>query len=108
PWDARQRVAAGRHPPPFFLDTQEQPYQTPPGQPYNLTRVWGRGGKTNVWGRVTLRYSDLDFTAALRDGHEIPWPIRYRDIAPYYDRVEQLIGVNGGGGATAFTPWRNR
>jgi choline dehydrogenase-like flavoprotein len=96
PWEARQRLAAGKHPPPFFLDNREQPYETPPDQPYSLTRVWGRGGKTNVWGRVSLRYSDLDFTAALRDGHGIPWPIRYQDIAPYYDRVEQLIGVNGG------------
>src|SRR5712691_3523626 len=55
-----------------------------------------RGGKTNVWGRVSLRYSDVDFAGAGRDGWEIPWPIRYRDIAPYYDQVDQLIGVCGG------------
>ena len=59
-------------------------------------RVWGRGGKTNIWGRVSLRYSDLDFTGPERDGWEIPWPIRYKDIAPYYDKVDQLIGVCGG------------
>jgi choline dehydrogenase-like flavoprotein len=57
------------------------------GQQFTLTRFWGRGGKTNVWGRVSLRYSGLDFRAALRDGNDIPWPIRYQDIAPYDDRV---------------------
>lgn len=96
PWEARQRVARGERPPRFFLDTAEQPYLTPDGRPFQLTRVWGHGGKTNVWGRVSLRYSELDFKAAERDGWEIPWPISYAEVAPYYDRVEQLIGVCGG------------
>ena len=96
PWEAPRKLDAGQHPPEFFLNKREQPYDTLPGQPFDLIRVWGRGGKTNVWGRVALRYSDLDFTSAERDGWEIPWPIRYKDIAPYYDRVDQLIGVCGG------------
>ena len=96
PWEARERHARGERPPQFFLDTAEQPYVTPPDRPFALTRVWGHGGKTNVWGRVSLRYSELDFKAADRDGWEIPWPISYKDVAPYYDRVEQLIGVCGG------------
>ena len=96
PWESQAKRDAGQRPPQFYLDTKEQPYATPPDQPFDLTRVWGRGGKTNVWGRVSLRYSDLDFTQAERDGWEIPWPIRYKDIAPYYDRVDQLIGVCGG------------
>ena len=96
PWDARERRARGEHPPEFFLDTKEQPYLTPEDRPFQLTRVWGLGGKTNVWGRVSLRYADLDFKAADRDGWEIPWPISYADVAPYYDRVEELIGVCGG------------
>jgi choline dehydrogenase-like flavoprotein len=96
PWQARELTARGERPPRFFLDVGEQPYLTPDNRPFDLTRVWGHGGKTNVWGRVSLRYSDLDFKAADRDGWEIPWPISYLDIAPYYDRVEQLIGVNGG------------
>src|SRR6267378_3853967 len=62
PWEWRQRVARGQRPPAFYLDTAEQPYQTSAGQPFALTRVWGRGGKTNVWGRVSLRYSDRNFT----------------------------------------------
>ena len=96
PWEARERRARGERPLDFFLDTKEQPYDTPPDRPFALTRVWGHGGKTNVWGRVSLRLSDLDFKAADRDGWEIPWPIAYKDIAPYYDRVEELIGVCGG------------
>src|SRR5260221_9245707 len=83
PWEWRERIQRGERPPRFYLDTQEQPYETPPQQPFELIRVWGRGGKTNVWGRVALRYSDVNFTEPARDGWEIPWPIRYKDIAPY-------------------------
>ena len=96
PWQAQERVARGERAPEFFLDRKEQPYVTPDDRPFELTRVWGHGGKTNVWGRVSLRYAELDLKAAERDGWEIPWPIAYADIAPYYDRVEQLIGVCGG------------
>jgi choline dehydrogenase-like flavoprotein len=96
PWEWQQRMDAGQKPPQFVLDPAEQPYITPLGQNFSLTRVWGRGGKTNIWGRVSLRYSDLDFAGPERDGWEIPWPIRYKDVAPYYDRVDQLIGVCGG------------
>jgi choline dehydrogenase-like flavoprotein len=96
PYEWRERTARGEQPPQFFLSAKEQPLITPPNQPYWLLRVWGHGGKTNVWGRVSLRCSDLDFKSAERDGWEIPWPISYKDIAPYYDKVEQLIGVCGG------------
>jgi len=96
PWQWQQRLDAGQKPPPIVLDTAEQPYITPLNQPFQLTRVWGRGGKTNIWGRVSLRYSDLDFAGPEQDGWEIPWPIRYKEIAPYYDQVDQLIGVCGG------------
>jgi choline dehydrogenase-like flavoprotein len=96
PWEARARMARGDRPPQFFLDDKEQPYTYDKENPFSLVRVWGRGGKTNVWGRVSLRYSDVDFAGPERDGWEIPWPIRYKDIAPYYDRVDQLIGVCGG------------
>jgi len=96
PYQADARLRKGDEPPRFFLDKKEQPYLTPEGKPFDLMRVWGRGGKTNVWGRVSLRMSDLDFTAAERDGWGIPWPIRYADIAPYYDKAEQLMGVCGG------------
>jgi choline dehydrogenase-like flavoprotein len=96
PWEADARAQSGEDRAGFFLDSEEQPYLTPADRPFSLMRVWGWGGKTNVWGRVSLRMADLDFTAAERDGHGQPWPIRYADIAPYYDRVEELIGVCGG------------
>jgi choline dehydrogenase-like flavoprotein len=96
PWEARERRRRGEKPEAFFLDTREQPYVTPEGRPFDLMRVWGHGGKTNVWGRVSLRYSEMDFKGAERDGWEIPWPISYKDMAPYYDKVDQLIGVCGG------------
>ena len=96
PWQTRERLARGQRPPQFHLDRREQPYETDAKSPFDLIRVWGRGGKTNIWGRVSLRYSDVDFEGPAKDGWEIPWPIRYKDIAPYYDRVDQLIGVCGG------------
>src|SRR5690606_36377575 len=96
PWEARERRARGEPPPQYYLSPREQPYATPVDRPFDLTRVWGRGGKTNVWGRVSLRLGDLDFKGPEQDGCEIPWPISYADIAPYYDQVEQLIGVCGG------------
>ena len=96
PWEAEDKLARGQRPPEFYVDVKEQPYATLKNQPFDLVRVWGRGGKTNVWGRVSLRYSDVDFTNPVRDGWEIPWPIRYKNIAPYYDKVDQFIGVCGG------------
>ena len=96
PFEADARLRAGDKGPDFALSQTEQPVLTPKDKPFSLFRVWGRGGKTNVWGRVSLRMAELDFKAAERDGWGIPWPIGYDDIAPYYDRVEELIGVCGG------------
>ncbi len=96
PWEARERRAKGEAPQSFYLDTKEQPYKVPEGKHFDLTRVWGLGGKTNVWGRVSLRLSEMDYKAAAADGWEIPWPISYADISPYYDKVEEMIGVCGG------------
>src|SRR5579871_490131 len=104
PYDARERNRRGEHAPEFVLDTKEQPYYTPEGKPFDLVRVWGLGGKTNIWGRVSLRYGDLTLKEAERDGWEIPWPISYADISPYYDRVDQLIGVNGGDDSSDALP----
>ena len=56
----------------------------------------GPWGQDQCLGAVSLGCSDLDFKSAEHDGWEIPWPFSYNDIAPYYDRVEQLIGVCGG------------
>ncbi len=65
------------------------------GTPYAWVRSRALGGKTNIWGRLALRMSDLDFKAASRDGVGMDWPIEYSDIAPYYDRVDELLGISG-------------
>jgi choline dehydrogenase-like flavoprotein len=53
------------------------------------------GGKTNFWGRGALRYGPLQFGAASRDGFDVDWPLAYEDIAPYYDKVDRLLGCSG-------------
>ena len=69
--------------------------------PYNETKRfdWMRGyhvgGRSIMWGRQSYRLSDLDFEANKKDGHGVDWPIRYNDIAPWYDKVEEYIGVSG-------------
>ena len=65
------------------------------GTPYAWVRARVLGGKTNLWGRVSLRLSDLDFKAASRDGFGMDWPIGYADVAPYYDKVDTLLGISG-------------
>ena len=53
------------------------------------------GGKTAIWGRLALRLSDYDFKAASRDGYGMDWPLSYADVAPYYDKVDRLLGISG-------------
>jgi choline dehydrogenase-like flavoprotein len=79
----------------FFVDDVENPYTTPPDQPYLFLRGRHVGGRSVMWGRQSYRWSDLDFEANLRDGHGIDWPIRYKEIEPWYDYVEDFIGVSG-------------
>ena len=105
PWEERDRRRRGESPPDWLGTARaESPYGTPPGKPFWLARVWGVGGKTNIWGRVSLRYSDLNFQEPAKDGWEIPWPITYKEIAPYYDNVETKIGVCGGDDDTPWLP----
>jgi choline dehydrogenase-like flavoprotein len=65
------------------------------GTPYSWVRARVLGGKTNFWGRVAIRYGPLQFQAASRDGFDIDWPIGYEDVAPYYDKVDTLLGCSG-------------
>ncbi len=105
PWEERERRRRGERSPGFeTLPLRESPYETLAGQHFLLRRVWGVGGKTNIWGRVSLRYGDLNFNEPAVDGWEIPWPVSYSDIAPYYDNVEKLIGVCGGTDDSKFLP----
>ena len=79
----------------FFVDDLENPYTTPADQPYLFLRGRHVGGRSVMWGRQSYRWSDLDFEANLKDGHGVDWPIRYKDIEPWYDYVEEFIGVSG-------------
>ena len=79
----------------FFVNDHENPYTTPDGAPFTWFRGRQVGGRSIMWGRQVYRWSDLDFTANAKDGFGNDWPIRYRDIAPWYTHVEQFIGVTG-------------
>jgi choline dehydrogenase-like flavoprotein len=71
----------------------EIPFTTEPGTKWMWPRCNAVGGKTNFWGRSSARFGDIDFRAASLDGYGVDWPVSYADIAPYYTRVEKMIGV---------------
>jgi choline dehydrogenase-like flavoprotein len=72
-----------------------EPYTVAPGSDFSWFRSRILGGRTNHYGRVTLRMADYDFKPKSTDGLGFDWPISYQDLAPYYDKAEQLIGVTG-------------
>jgi choline dehydrogenase-like flavoprotein len=76
----------------IVVDEKEHPYT---GTNYAWVRARCLGGKTNIWGRLALRLSDYDFKAKSHDGYGEDWPISYKDLAPYYDRVDQYLGISG-------------
>ena len=79
----------------FFVKDTEAPYSQESGKPFSWIRGHQLGGKSLTWGKVSLRLSDLDFKANKKDGHGTDWPIRYKDIAPWYDYVERFAGISG-------------
>ena len=79
----------------IYARLDENPYSTPNDKPFDWVRARAVGGRTLVWGRVSLRLSDYDFKAASFDGYGDDWPISYADLKPYYDEVDRLIGVMG-------------
>ena len=79
----------------FFVNDKDAPYVAPPERPFTWFRGHQLGGRSLTWGRHTYRLSEMDFNANKADGHGIDWPIRYKDLAPWYDHVEQFIGVSG-------------
>jgi choline dehydrogenase-like flavoprotein len=72
-----------------------EPYTQAPGTRFDWFRSRMLGGRTNHWGRISLRFGPDDFRRRTLDGLGDDWPIGYDDIAPYYDRVDRLIGVFG-------------
>jgi choline dehydrogenase-like flavoprotein len=84
-----------------------EPYTSASNDPARQFQWWRArmlGGRTNHWGRISLRNGPYDFKPRTRDGLGFDWPIGYEDLAPYYDRVEMLIGVYGSNEGMENTP----
>lgn len=77
----------------FFTNDLENPYQEI--KPFDWIRGNHVGGRSITWGKHTYRWSNYDFEANAREGIAIDWPIRYKDIAPWYSYVEKFVGVSG-------------
>jgi choline dehydrogenase-like flavoprotein len=77
----------------YWANEQECPYTEV--KPFNWWRAYQMGGRSILWGRQSYRWSDFDFEANAKDGWAIDWPIRYKDLAPWYDHVEKHAGVSG-------------
>ncbi len=88
----------------FWTDDVDNPYTTPNDKPFDWLRARQVGGKSIIWGRQVYRLSDLDFEANAKEGIAVDWPIRYHDIAPWYDHVERFIGVTGRAEGLAHLP----
>lgn len=81
---------ATRH---FFMKDSEHPYVQ--DEPYTWIQADVVGGRSLMWARQSYRWAPMDFEANLRDGHGVDWPIRYEDLAPWYDYIERSIGISG-------------
>ncbi len=77
----------------FFVDDLKHPYNEV--KRFDWMRGYHVGGRSIMWGRHSYRLSDLDFEANQKEGVAVDWPIRYKDIAPWYDYVESFVGISG-------------
>jgi len=77
----------------WFVDDTEHPYTEI--HRFDWIRGYHVGGRSIMWGRQSYRWSDLDFSANAKDGIAVDWPVRYAELAPWYDHVENFIGVSG-------------
>jgi choline dehydrogenase-like flavoprotein len=77
----------------FHANDRENPYTEV--KPFLWIRAHVMGGRSLLWGKQTYRWSEIDFEANARDGHGVDWPIRYRDIEPWYTYVEKYAGISG-------------
>jgi choline dehydrogenase-like flavoprotein len=86
---------------------RDRPYTSASSEPERKFWWWRSrmlGGRTNHWGRISLRNGPYDFKPRSRDGLGFDWPLNYEDVAPYYDKVEMLIGVYGDNHGLENTP----
>jgi choline dehydrogenase-like flavoprotein len=77
----------------WFVDDIDNPYTEI--KRFDWMRGYHVGGRSLMWGRQSYRWSPMDFEANVKDGHGVDWPLRYDDLAPWYDHVESFIGVSG-------------
>ncbi|NQX87442.1 MAG: GMC family oxidoreductase [Halioglobus sp.] len=83
---------ATRH---LWINEKENPYVVDDDNPFMWVRGGRVGGRSVMWGRQTYRLSEMDLKANATDGHGIPWPVEYEDIAPWYSYVEKFAGISG-------------
>jgi choline dehydrogenase-like flavoprotein len=86
----------------WFVDDVDHPYNE--DKQFDWMRGYHAGGRSLMWGRYSFRIGDLDFEANSKDGHGIDWPIRYKDLAPWYDHVETFAGISGRNEGIAHLP----
>ncbi len=86
----------------WWVDDLDHPYVEE--KPFSWFRGYHVGGRSLLWARLCYRWSDLNFEANAKDGIGVDWPIRYRDLAPWYDHVEEFIGVSGQAEGVAHWP----
>jgi choline dehydrogenase-like flavoprotein len=79
----------------MYVDDDVDIYDSPPESGFLWVRGYHTGGKSVMWGRHSYRMGPENFEANAKDGHGVDWPIRYNDLAPWYDHVEEFIGING-------------
>jgi choline dehydrogenase-like flavoprotein len=89
----------------FFVKDTEHPYVQE--KPFDWIRGYQVGGKSLLWARQTQRWSEFDFEGPARDGFAVDWPIRYKDIAPWYSYVEKFAGISGNKDGLASLPMVN-
>ncbi|MEM7486286.1 MAG: GMC family oxidoreductase [Bacteroidota bacterium] len=77
----------------WFVDDLDHPYNEE--KRFDWLRGYHVGGRSLLWGRHSYRWSEIDFEANKKEGIAVDWPVRYKDIAPWYDKVESYIGVSG-------------
>ena len=86
----------------FFVKDHEHPYVQ--DKPFDWIRGYQVGGKSLMWARQTQRWSDFDFEGPARDGFAVDWPIRYKEIDPWYRYVEKFVGISGNRDGIAELP----
>lgn len=95
PMVARTGYALNEATRPYWLNEKENPYVVDEDNPFMWIRGARVGGRSVMWGRQTYRWSEQDFKANATDGHGIPWPVEYKEIAPWYSYVEKFAGISG-------------